>query len=188
VYSAPSGVTAFTRYDALIHGSDGTLSNDTHNELYPGYVPLTKSVTVSSTGCPAGQSPPAGTVCPGGMLLYTIDYRNIVVGGNAGGSTEPESAFPETNAGTFVITSNGAASGNAWATNTNGLNETLVAGANGTSTFGDSTTSTTFTGNTVGSTSFTATVGGASGKIVPLGFTGTNKVQQGTITFRVVVK
>jgi hypothetical protein len=117
------------------------------------------------------------------MLLVAVDYRNIVAGSSAGGSTEPESAFPETAAGTLTLTENGA-----YLANTNGLNEMLTAGANGTTTFGDSTTSSTFTGNIIGSTSFADTVGGASFKLVPSAFTGTNKGQYGTFTFRVVVK
>jgi hypothetical protein len=187
VYTAPTGVVAFTRYDALVHAADGTLSNDTHNELYPGFIPLTKTVTVSSTGCPAGVSAPASGICPGGMLLYTIDYRNIVVGGNGVGNTVPLSAFPTTTAGTLVITENGATGGNTWATNTNGLRELLVAGANGTTAFGDSTAGSTFTGNSVGSTGFSCTIGGASFQLVPQGLTGVNKGWQGTITYRVMV-
>jgi hypothetical protein len=177
-----SNVTPFARQDASVAANDGTTSTavTTHNELYPGFVPLTKTVTVSSTGC-GGVTPPAGGVCPGGMLLYTIDYRNIAIGGTGG--TEPESAFPETAAGTLVLTENGA-----YLANTNGLNEALVAGANGTTTFGDTAANSTFIGNTVGSTSFTDRVGGASFKLVPTGFTGTNKGQQGTLMFRVVVK
>jgi hypothetical protein len=113
--------------------------------------------------------------------LYTVDYRNIVKGGASG--TEPESAFPEIAAGTLVLTENGA-----YLANTNGLNEALVAGANGTTTFGDSTTNSTFTGNVVGSVAFACTVGGASFMLVPSGITGTNKGSQGTFTFRVIVK
>jgi hypothetical protein len=182
VYSAPAGVVAFTRYDAVIAASDGTTTNYTHNELYPGFVVLTKTVTVQSTGCPAGVTPPASGVCPGGVLLYTIDYRNIVAG--AASESGVAGAWPSTGAGSFVITENGASNAN-WSTTTNGLKEALVAGANGTTTFGDSTAGSTFSGATASSTAFTCTVGGASGSLVPSGVAGTS---QGTLTFRVTVK
>jgi hypothetical protein len=176
VYSAPSGVVAYTRYDATITATDGTATNSTHNELYPGFVVLTKSVSVQSTGCSPGQTPGTAGACPGGVLLYTIDYRNIV----AGGASEAgiPNALPA--AGSLVISENGVTAG--WAANTNGLNDVLVAGANGTTTFGASTPGSTFTNNAVGATSFSCTVGGS---LVPAGLSG---VSQGTITFRVIVK
>lgn len=183
--ASASNVTAFSPLDALITANDGTTSTAeaTHDELYPGFVPLTRSVTVSSTGCPAGVTPAAGGVCPGGVLIYTIDYRNLVLGGNASGSTEPASAFPQTAPGTLQFTENGA-----YLAYTNGLNAMLVSGANGTTTFGDSTANSTFAGNVIGSTNFTDTVGGASFNLVPVGLTGANMGSQGTFTFQVVVK
>ncbi|MBV8645704.1 MAG: hypothetical protein JO225_17515, partial [Candidatus Eremiobacteraeota bacterium] len=48
-YSAPAGLTAFARYDAPIFATDnaGTPNtNWTHNELYPGYIVLTKQMTI----------------------------------------------------------------------------------------------------------------------------------------------
>src|ERR1700733_14252954 len=61
VYSAPGGLTAFSRYDAPIYITDGGAnSNWTHDELYPGYVVLTKQMQVQTTNC--GGAVPAGTV------------------------------------------------------------------------------------------------------------------------------
>jgi len=179
VYSAPAGLTAFTRYDGVIAASDGTNINYTHDELYPGYVVLTKTETIQSSGCSG--SPPAGTVCPGGIVLYTIDYRNIIAGGTS--ESTVTGAFPTMTAGSLAITENGTTT---WGVNSNGLNEALVAGAtcSGTS-YGDTSTGSTFTTATVGSKSFAVTVGGATGKLVPSGVTGT---YQGTICFRVKVK
>src|SRR6202035_5206553 len=52
VYSMPAGVTAFARYDASIYATDsGTNGNWTHNEIYPGYVVLSKQMSVQATGC-----------------------------------------------------------------------------------------------------------------------------------------
>ncbi|MDB5069490.1 MAG: hypothetical protein JWM87_601 [Candidatus Eremiobacteraeota bacterium] len=69
VYSAPTGLQAFNRFDALLAVIDtATLSNnnEVHDELYSGYVVQTKSYTITSTGCSGGV--PAGTWCPGGIL------------------------------------------------------------------------------------------------------------------------
>ncbi|MGD1067424.1 MAG: hypothetical protein ABR975_11460, partial [Vulcanimicrobiaceae bacterium] len=165
--------------DAVIAAIDGANINYTHNELYPGYIVLTKTETIQSSGCSG--SPPAGTVCPGGILLYTIDYRDVMAG--ASSETTVTGAYPTTTAGSFTITENGTTT---WGVNSNGLNEALVAGAtcSGTS-YGDTTTGSTFTTATAGSKTFTVTIGGTTGKVVPSGATGTS---QGTICFRVKVK
>lgn len=185
-YTTPaSGLYALTRYDAIVTAKESATNttNATHNELYSGFVALTKTVSVVSNGCPSGAAPtyPANGTCPGGVLLYTIDYRNII----AGAASESGLTWPQTSAGSFSITENGSAGGNTWGTFSNGLKEALVAGANGTTTFGDSTTGSIFTTATVGSTSFSDQVGGASFQLVPKGSSGTS---QGTLTFRVVIK
>lgn len=182
VYSAPAGLTAFARYDAPIYASDNATTqsaNWTHNELYPGYIVLTKTVTVQSSGCTG--SPPAGTVCPGGVLLYTIDYRSVVAGGSSESSVP--SALLATSAGSLVITEDGTST---WGTTSNGLKEALIAGAScapGTTTPGDTTAGSTFTTAGSGSKSFTVKVGGASGSV-----TSVAPANQGTICFRVTVK
>jgi hypothetical protein len=183
-YTTPaSGLLAFTRYDAIVTASEPVTpsTNATHNELYSGFVALTKNVSVVSTGCPAGVTPAyANGTCPGGVLLYAIDYRNII----AGAASEPTLTYPQTSAGTLTITEPGAGTGSTWPSFTNGLKEALIAGANGTTTFGDSTAASVFTNATIGSLSFTDKVGGASFKLLPQGIGS----WQGTLTFRVVVK
>ncbi|NNM98593.1 MAG: hypothetical protein HKL91_02195 [Candidatus Eremiobacteraeota bacterium] len=209
VYTPPLGtnITAFTRYDASLFAVDDgtsgtTYSNATHNELYAGFVPLTKSVTVVSNGCPAGVAPAYNVlgVCPTGILRYSIDYRNIV----AGASSEtglvndtPDPLLP-TSAGSLVITENGTLSSASqtsipnWGAFSNGLLSVLGAGVSnascgsGTSLCGDSTAGTTFTGNTIGSKTFTAQIGGTAFQLFPFGVTG--KTNQGTITFAVQAK
>ena len=180
VYSAPAGLTAFSRYDAAIYATDGGANNNwTHDELYPGYVVLTKQMQVQTTNCSSGV--PAGTVCPGGVVLWTIDYRDVMAGGAS--ESGVATAFPAMSGGTLVISEDGTAT---WGTTSNGLKEALVAGAtcSGTS-YGDTNPSSAFTTAAAGSKSFTVQVGGASGALVPNGVAGTH---QGTICFRVTVK
>jgi hypothetical protein len=180
VYSAPAGVTAFSRYDAPIYVTDGGANgNWTHDELYPGYVVLTKQMTVQTTGCSGAV--PAGTVCPGGVVLWTIDYRDVMAGGAS--ESGVASAFPAMTGGTLVVTEDGTAT---WGTTSNGLKEALTAGATCSgASYGDTNGTSAFTNGTVGSKSFTVQVGGASGALTPNGAAGTH---QGTICFRVTVK
>ncbi len=185
VYSAPSGVTAFNRYDATISATDANTPtpnvNATHNELYTGYVVLTKTATVLSTNCPG--LPPAGTACPGGVIKYAIDYRNIMVGGASEASMSPSPLLSTSKTTTpFSITDNGTGS---WGVNSNGLMDTLVASANGSTTFGDTTAGSTFTNGTVGSKNFTCLIGGPSASLVAPGVTGTS---QGTLYYRITIK
>ena len=196
VYAVPANTVAFTRYDAVIDFNDGTTTNYTHNELYAGFIPITKQTTVVSSGCPAGESPPASGICPGGVLRYTLDYRDIMVGAGSGTEGQLLSAFLATAPGQFAISDNGAAAGNNWSTQTNGLKEALLAGLGAANAScgavankcGDSTAGTTYAGNSIASTSFTATIGGASFQLTPPGYTGGSAISQGTITFGVVIK
>jgi hypothetical protein len=110
VYAAPTGIQAFNRFDGLLAVIDSaTLSNnnEVHDELYSGYVAQTKSYTITSTGCSGGV--PAGTWCPGGILKYTIDVRNIAVAANG---TTPASAT--LTASTLTLTDDGS-NVNSWA-------------------------------------------------------------------------
>jgi len=181
VYNAPSGVTAFSRFDASVVATsvnDNTQTNTTHDELYSGFIVLTKSVNVTSSGCPAGTNPSysAGALCPGGVLTYSLDYRNIAVTGGSG-NTEPANAFVATKAGQLVIADDGAAIGNTWASHTNGLNAAATDTPGGGGTWN---TNDVWTTNTVGSSAFTVTVGGASFSL--------GAGQFGTIAFSVTVK
>ena len=173
VYSSPSGIQTLKRYDATIVATsvgNGAINNGTHNELYSGFVALTKTVSiVNNCGSNPLPGPPTLPVCPGGTVTYTVDYRNIMVGPGVG-NTEPLSALLITAAGTLVITEDGTAGTNNWATFTNGLNAPAT----------DTTAGTTFTTNVAGSTKFVATIGGASGQLAG--------GQNGQIVFAVTVK
>jgi hypothetical protein len=110
VYSAPTGLQAFNRFDAIlavIDSANVSNNNEVHDELYSGYVVQTKSYTITSTGCSGGV--PAGTWCPGGQLKYTIDVRNIAVAANG---TTPASATLTAN--TLTLTDDGS-NANSWA-------------------------------------------------------------------------
>lgn len=196
VIASGTSIASYSRYDATVVASDPAGNrNETHHELYPGFVVLTKNYSLPANGgCPVGQTPPANGACPGALVTYTIDYRNIVVG--APSESGFTSAWPWTGAGTFVITENGAAGSNNWGSSgfSCGLNEALVAGANGTTTFGDSQPGSAFTGATLHATSFTDTPGGSGFALVPSGIASTTGLpgvssvgSQGTLTFRVRV-
>ena len=110
VYAAPTGLQAFNRFDALlavIDATNNTNNNEVHDELYSGYIVQTKSYTITSTGCSGGV--PAGTWCPGGILKYTIDVRNIAVAANG---TTPASATLTAN--NLTLTDDGS-NANSWA-------------------------------------------------------------------------
>lgn len=193
VYTTPaSGLTALTRYDAVITATEnnGNTTNDTHNELYSGFVAVTKTATVTSTGCPAGMTPTyASGVCPGGTIKYTLDYRNIVAGGGLGTEGAVAALFPITGAGTLTLSEDGNP-------------ETYVPGSNwatyaaSISAPSDTTPSTVYTytpGGTVFTasgasmtTKFQAQIGGSTFRLYPSGFSG--QTSQGSITFNVVVK
>ena len=209
VYTPAAGTyTTFDRYDATILADDGTFDNTTHDEIYAGFVPITKTATIVTNGCPAGVTPPASGVCPGGTIRYTLDFRNIMAGAGLGTEGQLLSAFDYVKAGTLVISdtgnasfTNGAATNNT-ATYTNGLASAMsgtaatyaacsaTANSCGVHTNNDASVgTTTFTGNVAASTAWTATIGGASFQLVPSGYTlGANQASQGTITFAEVVK
>lgn len=205
VYTGPTGTyTAFSRYDGWIDATDSktSASNRTHNELYAGFVPIAKSTSVVANGCPSGVSPPSG-VCPSGVIEYSVQYANIVAGGGIGTEGQVAAAFPETQAGSLVISDNGSGglNGTNWATYTNGLVNALSAGTTGSScgvysggawgTCGDTTAGTTCTYDAshptgVNATSFSCTVGGGSFQLYPSGFTG--QTSSGTLRFAVQAK
>jgi len=182
VYASPSGVTTLVRYDGntiATSTNDGTVHNQTHHELYAGFVALTKSVAIV-TNC-SGVVPALG-VCPGGTMTYTIDYRSIVTFPGTG-NTEPAAAILITKPGLLVVADDGTLGTNNWATFTNGIN------ANAT----DTTAGTIFTytpGNPPGSTKFSAQVGGAAFSLQAAGSGGcTNAAScSGQIAFAVTVK
>ncbi|HEY8298004.1 MAG TPA: hypothetical protein VIG32_08290 [Candidatus Baltobacteraceae bacterium] len=216
-YTTPTQLTAFARYDALIAATDSQsppATNDTHDELYAGFIPLTKTMTVVRTACPAGAIVPSFGACPGGVVKYSIDYRNVMAGAGQGTEAALTSAFLITSPGSLAIADDGSLSTlpngtiNNWASFSKGLKEALSAGlGNNTTcgttanTCGDTTGGTIFSyftgipaagaGSTTfpaGSptTKFTAQIGGAGFALYPASFAG--QTSAGSITFAVVVK
>jgi hypothetical protein len=189
-YTAASGVTPFTAVDGKITGAGavgtGGDTNDTHDDLYPGgAIKLTKSVSVTSTNC--ANSPPAGDVCPGGVLQYSEAYANVApsvaVTTNVG--TEPTFAYAaiKTGAGQVAITEDGGASANNWGANSFGLNAAPSDTTSGTTysySGGSAFASGTYPSITAGYTKFIATIGGASGTLAA--------GASGTITFNVTIR
>lgn len=206
VYTGPAGTyTAFSHYDGWIDAQDdqgSPASNRTHNELYAGFVPIAKNTKVVTNGCPSGVSPASG-VCPSGVIEYSVSYANVVAGGGLGTEGQVAAAFPETQAGSLVISDNGLGglNGTNWGTYTNGLVNALSAGTSGSScgvygggawgACGDSTAGTTCTYDAshpagVNATSFSCTIGGSGFQLYPPGFAG--QTSSGTLTFAVQAK
>jgi hypothetical protein len=196
VYTPVSTVTAFTIYDATltVAGTSGTGvdTNDTHNELIPGgIVKLQNVISTTTANCPAGETAPTTTlVCPGGTLLHSITYSNIVPFATIANLGSESATFASnacyTAAGALTITDDGAASpdgataANNWATYTNGIaspgaTDTLLGGGT-IFTYGANTPGTFVTGQT----KLTAQPGGASYKLAPGG--------TGTISFSTIVQ
>lgn len=132
LYTPPAGsVTTFNAYapygDAITatSGNDNTKTNVTLDEMFVGgFVQLVKSLGVAS-GQPCATAttftPGAVNVNPGECVQYTITYTNVAPSGGTNNIT--------LNAGSFVITEDGSASGgsgataytNNWFANSNGL-------------------------------------------------------------------
>jgi hypothetical protein len=145
VYAAPSGLQAFNRFDAIfavIDSGNVSNNNEVHDELYTGYIVQTKSYSITSTGCSG--SVPAGTWCPGGVLKYTIDVRNIAVAANG---TTPASAT--LTASGLTLTDDGSNS-NSWAKDGGYMNTP------GYSSTGTAPTTVTYYYNATSATSFPA--------------------------------
>ncbi len=200
-YIVPAGAPYFNRFDSLISATsngDNTKSNATHVELYSGFVALTKSQNVTSNGCPSGVSPSyaANTVCPTGVLQYTVDYRNLVMGTS---STNVSFASVTTQAGSLQIGDDGTLSVSASSTTI----PNWASFAAMTASPADSTAGSTYTYYTgipasgggsatwsVSATKFVDVVGGAAFQLVPKNYNAPSASQgnQGTIQFSISVK
>lgn len=194
IYSAPAGVTYLSHVVGIVTATSTNLStglgvNVTNHLLYAGFVAITTTQTVTSTGCNAGVVVPASGICPSGVITYVIDYHNVV--NNVDTSSVPAQSFQGviTKAGTLVITADGSTGqslGNNWGATTGGASSptdttggtvfTCYTGANG---------GTSGTCGQAGVTKFTAKVGGAAFQLVPALYgSGTSL---GQITFTVTV-
>jgi hypothetical protein len=192
-YIAGAPVTPFVGVDGKITaagvtgGGTGADTNDTHDDIYPGGVIQVSDSVATSSNCPAAAPALPGTAtCPGAVLTYSIAYQNMAPAlAMTNKGSEPSFAYAALNltGGTLLLTTDGAAAGNSWASYSFGLNalptdttsNTIFTPANGTAY-----ASGTYPGMTAGYTKFTAQVGGAAGVV--------NAGASGTITYSVTVK
>jgi len=86
-YIAPAGTTSYTAQQALITatGSGTANTNSTYDNLYYGFIALVKQATITSSGCPTGVT--VTTICPGGVISYSITVENMALAATATGST-----------------------------------------------------------------------------------------------------
>jgi hypothetical protein len=106
---APAGQAILTGFAAIIQAASGNTpanTNQTIDRLYTGFVRLDKSVTVVDAS-----DNPSATV-PGATIVYQITYTNVMSAPPAGSNS---SALTATS---LVITEDGSAGGNNWATYT----------------------------------------------------------------------
>lgn len=111
VVSLPAGQPVLTGFDTVIRatsGIDNTQANNTIDRLFTGFIKLEKSVTVLNSDLTKGSATDA---VPGAVLTYSITYTNIATAVGGAGSVK-------LTANNLVITENGTAGGNNWATYT----------------------------------------------------------------------
>lgn len=115
----PAGNIVLTGYDTVIRATSGNTpasTNDTIDRLYTGFVRLDKTASVTNS---TGVGGPTDAV-PGAVITFAITYTNVSSSGGTNNVT-----LTATN---IVITENGAALPNNWATYTDhvvGATDTL---------------------------------------------------------------
>jgi hypothetical protein len=149
--TAPSGNVVLTGFNNVIRAASGitpAATNDTIDRLYTGFLQLDKTVRVLDALGAVAQP------VPGNFIEYTIAYKNVASANVAGN--------PNLTATNVVITENGSAGTNNWASFTDYvLNSALDPGG-------------TIGGNSAGSTVLTDTI--------------VSVASQGTGTFKFTVK
>jgi len=196
VYTAPSVTYLSHAIGSVVAtsagGGTGLGVNSTYHLLYAGFVAITTTQTVTSTGCNSGVVVPASGVCPTGVIQYTVDYHNVVNPLDTSNAQEQSFKGVMTKAGTLVITADGSTGsglGNNWGAFSGGASQpTDTTGATN-SVFAYYTGAAAGTGPTAvwqaGVTKFTAQIGGPTFQLVPALYG--SGVSQGTITYSVTV-
>lgn len=110
--TAPAGTTVLQAggFSTLLRATSGVTpasSNDTYDNYYTGFLKLLKTVVVDNTTGVGG----ATDAVPGANLVYTITYSNVSVGGGGAGCVDLV-------ASNVVISEDGAAAPNNWASTT----------------------------------------------------------------------
>ena len=137
--TAPAGLSVLTGHAVVLriaHTSTPTLFNETIDRLWTGYINAVKTqVVTNSTGVGAANQPVRGAV-----IEYVLTYSNVTAAAAGTGNVD----LPATN---LVLTENGSAAPNNWASTT-----THVVGSASDSRGG------TITGDTAGSSLLTDTI------------------------------
>jgi hypothetical protein len=121
--TAPSGSAVLQGFSTTIRATSGISSgqsNDTIDRLYTGFLKLLKSFTViNGTGVGA-----ATDAVPGADIEYTITYSNVSVGGGGAGCVDLV-------ASSVLISEDGSAAPNNWASNTTQVTSPAPSDSNG---------------------------------------------------------
>lgn len=156
----PAGVTALSASDTTIQAASVNTpasTNSTIDRIYAGYLQLVKTATVNNTtGVGAATDP-----VPGAEITYVITYTNVATSGGGTGNVDLAAEL-------IVITEDGDAGANNWASTTNHVATPV-----------DSRGSTVTTSNSTGAVAngkYVDTVG-----TLPAG-------QNGTLTIRRIIK
>ena len=122
----PAGNVVLTGFDSVIRATSTATpaaNNRTIDRLYTGFVQLVKAQSVNNATGVGGATDPV----PGAVITYTVTYTNVSVGNGGAGCVN----LTATN---LVITEDGAALPNNWATHTNhvvGATDSLGGGITG---------------------------------------------------------
>ncbi|MCA1614085.1 MAG: hypothetical protein LC800_08025, partial [Acidobacteria bacterium] len=142
--TAPAGQTVLTGFSAVLQAASGLPSggtNRTIDRLYTGFVRLVKSATVTNATGVGG----ATDAVPGAQIEFVVAYTNVMTAVAAG------SGNSSLTASNIVITEDGAAGANNWATYTT----QVVGSASDVNTTG---TPGSITGDSAGSNVLTDTI------------------------------
>ena len=142
--TAPAGQTVLTGFSAVLQAASAVTpgsTNRTIDRLFTGFVRLLKSATVTNGTGVGGATDPV----PGAQIEFVVAYTNVMTAVAAGSGNSSMTAS------NIVITENGAAGTNNWATYTTQVVGSAV-DANSTGAAG------TITGDTAGSNVLTDTI------------------------------
>lgn len=160
----PSGSTTLTGYESVIRATSTNTpasTNDTIDRVWTGFLQLAKTATVANGTGIGG----ATDAVPGAVITYTITYTNVTPAATGSGSVD-------LTASSIVISEDGDAAPNNWATYTTLVTSPAPSDSNG-GTITDGDTS----GAVTGTTTF------LKDSIASLG-----PNQAGTFTFKVTIK
>ena len=123
--TAPAGSAILQAggFNVVVRATSGVTpaqSNDTHDNLYTGFLRLVKSAQVFNSTGVGGASDPV----PGADIEYTITYSNVSVGGGGAGCVDLV-------ASNIVINEDGNAAPNNWGTTTVQLTSPAPSDSNG---------------------------------------------------------